>query len=120
MANPNIVNVTDIRGKTSLVKVTSTGNDIVTNSPASGDVYKINSLYISNVGASLETVSVLINRSSLDYHLAYQISVPLNASIGIIDKNTSIYLEEGDVLKVVAGNNNFLEAACSYEIISDV
>jgi hypothetical protein len=120
MANPNIVNVADIRGKTSVVKITSTGNDLVTNSSGSNDVYKINSLYVSNVGASAETVSVLINRSAVDYHLAYEISVPINASINIIDKNTSVYIEEGDVLKVIAGNNNFLEAVCSYEIISDV
>ena len=43
MAAPNIVNVVTITGKTAVQNVTTVATDIVTNSAASGKVYKINS-----------------------------------------------------------------------------
>ena len=49
MAAPNIVNVTTITGKTSVLAVTTSATAIVTNSGSSGQVYKINALYVSNV-----------------------------------------------------------------------
>ena len=49
MAAPNIVNVATITGKTAVANVTTIASDIVTNSAASGKVFKINSLIISNI-----------------------------------------------------------------------
>jgi hypothetical protein len=41
MANPNIVNVTDIRGKTAIALVTSTAAAIVSNGAGSNKIFKI-------------------------------------------------------------------------------
>lgn len=117
MANPNIVNVTDIRGKTAVQAVGTSATAIVTNSASSGKVYKINALYISNVdGTSNADINIDIYRSSTAYHIAKTISVPADSTIDIISK--SIYLEEGDALRLTASAASDLEAVCSYEEIS--
>ena len=117
MAAPNIVNVTTILGKTAVQQVTTSATAIVTNSAASGKVFKVNALYVSNVdGATAADVNVDIFRSSTAYHIAKTVSVPADATLDVISK--SIYLEEGDTLRLTASANSDLEAVCSYEEIS--
>ncbi len=117
MAAPNIVNVATITGKTAVQAVTTAATAIVTNSAASGQVLKVNALYVSNVdGTSAADVNVDIFRSSTAYHVAKTVSVPADATLDIISK--SIYLEEGDSLRLTASASLDLEAVCSYEIIA--
>ena len=117
MAAPNIVNVTTILGKTAVQQVTTSATAIVTNSAASGKVFKVNALYVSNVdGTSAADVNVDIFRSSTAYHVAKTVSVPADATLDVISK--SIYLEVGDVLRLTASADSVLEAVCSYEEIS--
>lgn len=117
MAAPNIVNVATITGKTAVLAVTTTATAIVTNSGSSGKVFKINALYISNIdGVNAADVNVDLFRSSTAYRIAQTISVPADATLDIISK--SIYLEEGDALRITASANSDLEAVCSYEEIS--
>lgn len=120
MAAPNIVNVATITGKTVGQAVTTSATAIVTNSAASGKVFKINSLIISNVdgtNAADITATVYKNQTS-EYKLANTISVPADATLVIISKDTSIYLEENDSIRLTASANSDLEAVCSYEEIS--
>ena len=117
MAAPNIVNVTTITGKTAVLAVTTSATAIVTNSAASGQVLKVNALYVSNVdGTNAADINVDIFRSSTAYHIAKTVAVPADATLDIISK--SIYLEEGDTLRLTASANSDLEAVCSYEIIA--
>jgi len=97
--------------------VTTSATAIVTNSAASNKVFKVNALYISNIdGVNAADVNVDIFRSSVAYRIAQTISVPADATLDIISK--SIYLEEGDALRITASANSDLEAVCSYEEIS--
>lgn len=117
MANPNIVNVATILGKTAVQAVGTSATAIVTNSSSSGKILKVNALYVSNVdGTTAFEITVDIYRSTTAYHIARTISVPADASLDIISK--SIYLEEGDALRLTANTANKLEAVCSYEEIS--
>ena len=117
MAAPNIVNVTTITGKTAVQQVTTSATAIVTNSAASGKVFKVNALYVSNVdGTNNADINVDIFRSSTAYHIAKTVSVPADSTLDVISK--SIYLEEGDTLRLTASANSDLEAVCSYEEIS--
>ena len=117
MAAPNIVNVTTITGKTSVLAVTTSATAIVTNSGSSGQVYKINALYVSNVdGTNNADLNVDLYRSSTAYHIAKTVNVPADATLDVISK--SIYLEEGDSLRLTANADYDLEAVCSYEIIA--
>lgn len=117
MAAPNIVDVTTITGKTAVQQVGTSATAIVTNSAASGKVYKVNALYISNVdGTNNAEVNIDIFRSSTAYHIAKTLVVPADATIDVLSK--ALYLEEGDALRITANETSDLEAICSYEEIS--
>jgi hypothetical protein len=119
MANPNIVNVTTILGKTSVLAVTTTPTDIVVNAAASDTVLKINNLTVANIdGTNAADITASIFRGSVEYRFANTISVPADSSLVILDKNTSIYLEEGDSIRLTASANGDLQGIVSYEVIS--
>ena len=119
MANPNIVNVTSILGKTAVLNVTTVATDIVSNAAASGNILKINNLIIANVdGTNSATITASVYRSTVEYPLAFTITVPADATLIIISKDTAVYLEEGDSIRLTASANGDLSAVCSYEIIT--
>ena len=117
MAAPNIVNVSTITGKTAVQAVGTSATAIVTNSAASGKVFKVNALYVSNVdGTDNAEINVDLYRSSTAYHIAKTVVVPADATLDVISK--ALYLEEGDALRLTANAASDLEAVCSYEEIS--
>jgi hypothetical protein len=117
MAAPNIVGVTTISGKTSVQLVTTSATAIVTNAGDSGKVIKINLLTISNVnGTAPADITVDLFRDSVAYRITSTVSIPEDASLEILSK--SVYLEEGDSLRLTASADLYLEAVCSYEEIS--
>lgn len=119
MPAPNIVNVTTITGKTGVLAVSTTPTDIVSNGGASGQLHKIDSLVVSNINGTIAAnVTASIFRSLTEYKLAHVINVPAQSSLVIISKDTMVYLEEGDSLRLTASVNSYLHAVCSYEIIS--
>jgi len=117
MAAPNIVNVATITGKTAVQAVGTSATAIVTNSAASGKVFKVNALYVSNVdGTDNAEINIDIFRGSTAYHIGKTIVVPADATLDVMSK--SVYLEEGDSLRLTANAASDLEAVCSYEEIS--
>ena len=118
MANPNIVEVTSIYGKTAVLLPTTTATDIIVNSAGSGKIYKVNFLTIANVnGVAAADITASIYRGSIEYKLAHTISVPADAALILISKDTAVYLEEGDSLRLTASINSYLSAVSSYEYI---
>jgi hypothetical protein len=119
MANPNIVNVTSILGKTAVANVSTVSSNVVVNSAGSNTIVKINTLMVSNINATATfDFSATVFRSSIDYPLASTIAIPSDASLVVLSKDTAIYLEEGDAIRCLASANSAMVAVCSYEIIS--
>jgi len=121
MANPNIVNVTSILGKTLQAALTTTlTTELLANAAASGLVYKINQILVANIdGTDAADASILITKSGgSPIAIASTISIPADATLAVIDKNTSFYLEEGDNIEGGASADNDLVITISYEIIS--
>jgi len=119
MASPNIINLTTLTGKLAVQQIGTSATAIVSNPAASGQVYKINILTISNVdSANTATITVDVFRSATAYRICNSISVSINSSFTPIDKSTIYYLEEGDSLRLTANAASRLEATCSYEVIS--
>ena len=117
MAAPNVVNVGTITGKTAVQAVGTSATAIVENTAASGKVFKVNALYVSNVdGTNNADVTIDLFRSSTAYHIAKTLVVPADATIDVLTK--AIYLEEGDALRLTANAVSDVEAICSYEEIS--
>jgi hypothetical protein len=106
-------------GKTSVISANTSTQTIVENSAASGKVYKINSVIISNIdGTNDADITVDLYRSSTSYKIASTVTVVADSSLCVISKENSIYLEEGDALRCVASADGDLQAMCSYEEIS--
>lgn len=118
MANPNIVNVTTINGNTAVANVTTTATAIVSNSSSSGEIFKINGLIVTNVGASSANLTVDIYRSGSAYAITSTLPIPVNTSYTPIDKTLSLYLLEGDSIRLTASANNIFQAVCTWEEIS--
>lgn len=124
MANPNIVNVSDIRGKTTYLSPADTNAAVlVANAASSGKVLKINSLVAANIdGVDAAAVTVAINTvadgSGTGYPIASTIDVPADATLIIVDKTNGFYLEENKSIVVTAGVANDITFMVSYEEIS--
>ena len=124
MANPNIVNVTDIRGKTAVVDLSTTNATLVVeNVASSGKIFKLNSIIVSNVdGTNAANVTVSLysedNIGGTATEIVSTVSVPADSSLVVISKYTSIYLEEDKSIGATASAASDLKVVCSYEEIS--
>jgi hypothetical protein len=120
MANPNIVNVTSIYGKSVQEALTTTlTNEIL--ACATDKLIKVNSVIVANIdGSSAVDVSCFITKSGgSPIAIASTISVPADSSIVLIDKNNGLYLEEGDNIEAGASANSDAVITISYEELDD-
>lgn len=124
MAAPNIVNVATITGKTDQVSLTTTSaTAVVSNAASSNKVFKVNSLVVANVdGANAADITVAVysedDIGGTATELVSTVSVPADSSLVVIDKNTSLYLEEDMSIGATASAANDLKVVVSYEEIS--
>tara|TARA_R110002153_G_scaffold48776_1_gene137737 strand:- start:176 stop:550 length:375 start_codon:yes stop_codon:yes gene_type:complete len=124
MANPNIVNVSTILGKSVTIALSSTAQTtLVSNAASSGKVFKINMIQVANVdGTNAVDVTVDMHSAAAGggtaFSLVSTISVPADASLVALDKSTSVYLEEDKSITATASAANDLEVIVSFEEIS--
>jgi hypothetical protein len=124
MANPNIVGVSAIYGENSLTALSTTSaTSIVSNAASSGKVYKINSIIVANVdGTATADITINVyNQAALGgtaFALASTVTVPADATLVVIDKNTSIYLKENQSIGAIASVANDLVVTASWEEIN--
>jgi hypothetical protein len=121
MANPNIVNVTEIYGKVSHLEATTSAQTLVENPAGSGKIIKINTVTAANIdGTNSVDVSCSLTDASAGTNgfIAYLVSVPGKSTLVVISKDTSIYLEEGDSLNITASAAGDCVVTVSYEEIS--
>jgi hypothetical protein len=122
MAAPNLYAPTTCTGKTvgAALGITLT-TALLTNAAASGKVLKVNSMYVANVdGTNSADLTVSVNDASAatTYKLANTIAVAADSTLVVIEKDSPIYLEEGDILQGGASAAGDLECIISYEDIS--
>ncbi len=130
MANPNIVNVTDIKGGNFGWNLSATLNATLMTVSGSNVIVKVNRITVANVdGAAAADVTLSITKANFTsagvtnfdtsgtFHLAKTISVPADATLVILD--TPIYLMEADVLKGGASAASDLDLFISYEVLDD-
>lgn len=130
MANPNIVAVTTIYGKTDyLAPSGTTAVVLLPNTSSSGKVFKINQIVVSNGTASAAntTVSIYTNggvakgsapSGGTAFPVVNTISVPAYASLIAVDKTTAIYLMEDTSITITSGTGSALTYSISYEDIA--
>ena len=131
MANTNITAVTAIYGKTTyLTPQVATPVVLLANAAGSANTCKINQIVASNIHSANAINASLwlytngaqsqnsVPTSGVSHSIATAISVPVNASLILVDKTTAIYLEEGTSIVVSSGTANGITYTCSYELIS--
>lgn len=117
MAAPNIMAATSIYGKNAKLAVTTSLTAILSNTTASGKVFKVNLLNVANVdGSASADITATIYNGSTDTRLAFTVAVPADNAISILDK--PLYLQEGESIRLQASTAGDLEAVASYEEIS--
>ena len=116
MAAPNIVGVTSIIGKTAVMVANSTPANVISNPASSNTVLKVNTVTVSNFGATVITANVDVFRSSTQYLIVGNVAIPANSTMVVSGKDTAFYLEEGDGLRATTSANSHVIS--SYEIIS--
>ena len=120
MATPNIVSVATINAFCVNGAVTTSNQDIV--DVAAEYVYKINTIIIANIdgtNAATVTVSISTDNGSSYHAIASTVSVPADATLVVLDKNSALYLDETDLLKVTASANSDLTYCVSYDLMKD-
>ena len=120
MATPNIVSVATINGFIVNGAVTTSNVDII--DVTAEYVFKINNIIIANIdgtNAATVTLSVSTDNGSNYYAIASTVTVPANSTIVVIDKNSSFYLDETDLLRVTGSANSDLTYLVSGEKITD-
>lgn len=124
MAAPNIVNVSDIKGKTVYLDLSTTSvTSLVSNAASSNKVFKLNNIFVSNInGTTAADVTVSYHTAAsaggTAYKIASTVSVPADSTLVVLDKSGAIYLEENTSISVQAGTAGFLQVVASYEDIS--
>lgn len=122
MAIPNIVNVSNIQGKSFGNTLTTSNAIVITNGITSGNSIKINNIVLANFSNSAATANVEYNRAAAGTgtasFLISQVSIPSGASLIVTDKSTGFYMEEDTSLKAVSTTANALQIFVSFEVIS--
>ena len=132
MANPNIAgSSTTIYGVTTyLTPSATTAVVLLPNAASSGQVMKINQIVAANVSGSAAvntTVSIYTNgavaqgsapSSGTAYPIASTVSVPVGASLIVVDKTSALYLMEGTSITVTSGTASGITYSISYELIA--
>ena len=133
MANPNLQASTSIYGNTAYVIPSTTsvrvawtynGSTSLTGlTPAAGSVNKVNNITVSNVSGAAATITIGVSNnatyaSGTPYYLAYQIAVPVGATLIVVDKTTPIYITENQSVGVIVGTANALNIVASFEVVT--
>lgn len=119
MANVNLKNLTTVLGENaSLDNVPTSATSIVT--CGNNEVLKINSLYVSNIdGTNSATVTAdVYDGTNVDSYLVKGLSVGAGGTVNIVTNETSIYINEGQSIRLTSSASGDLAGFISYERIS--
>ena len=118
MALPNIVSVSSIYGTTGVGVLTTTLTTTLVTA-ASDKVLKMNVIRCTNITDNDATVTLDVEVSGTHKKIANEVTVPANSVVDIVDKNSSFYLQETDLLRGGASAGTTIDFMVSYEILDD-
>lgn len=125
MANPNLINTSSCELQQGLFLLGTSpsnlaGSKLTVNNPFLNKIVKVVSLYVSNITASTQTVTVQFNNpGSVLRYLAYQVDVPAKSTLVLITKDSPVHLVEYQNLEAYTTGSNLLHAVVSTEVYDD-
>jgi hypothetical protein len=123
MSTPNILTTSSIVGVSTFLNLTSTSATVLVTNPASSNkIFKVNSIIVandSNIGVAKISVRIhnAANGGGVGFNIANNVSIANEATLILIDRASSIYLEEDRSIVVQANTANYLDIICSFETI---
>ena len=123
MSAPNLASPTTINGKTAVVALSSTSEtEILQNASSSVKALRVTSLFVSNVdGANAAAITIKYYNAATGgtgFAIASTLTVPADATVVILTREQSVWLEENRSIRATAGAANDLNVVCSYEEVS--
>lgn len=120
----NILTASSVTGKTATVALSTTSaTEVLSNALGSGNVFKINTLIVSNVdGTNAADVTISYynedNIGGTATEIVQLATVAAKQNLVVISRDTGIYLEENRSIGATASASDDLKVIVSYEEIS--
>jgi hypothetical protein len=116
MSAPNLLGLTTVLGQTGHLACTNSMSTVV-GATATNHLIRVEAVYATNITSSPHIVSCNHVHSSTNYQIAYQMTVPANATINLLD-GKPLYLEEGDTLQCDSDASSQIVINAPYEDLS--
>lgn len=123
MAAPNLLAASSIYGRTATTNLaTTSATEVLSNTDASGKVFKVNTLIVANVdGTNAADITIAYysedNIGGTPTSVIQSATVAAKQNLVIISKDTPIYLEENRSIGATASAGGDLQVVASYEEI---
>ena len=123
MANPNVLNISSLYASTVYLIPTGTSATTWTGlTPSSGSITKVDTIMVTNVTGTAATITLSINSATggggTAYRIAYQMPIPGNTTMTIVDKSNPIYVGESQSIVATSGTSNSIELVASIEVLT--
>lgn len=123
MAAPNLAAPTSITGKTAWLAASNTSEtSLLSNAANSNKALRVTSLIVANISAtsSADATVKIYNAASAGtgYDVCRTLTVPSGASVNVLDRNTSVWLEEDRRITAQASAASVLTFTVSYEEVA--
>lgn len=120
MAAPNLLSLTTAKGVTTFANVSTVAANVVTNPASSNKAFRLNSLLFVSTGVNTSIIAYINSpgRTPSNTYVVDETVLVSNAMFVALDKNTIIYLQEGESLFTLAAANNAAHAILTYEDLS--
>lgn len=119
MANPNLLNITSIKGekKTGTLTTSYTGFQIA-NASGSNELVKVISIYLTNRSASTVSIDAyLVHNNSSAYQFADALDLPPETTLQLVSKDAPLYVMENDYVGLACSATTSVDAVCAYEVM---
>jgi len=112
---PNLTALTSVTAESDQWAATNTITTRIT--VASNTAVIVKAIRATNIhAATAGWITAIVDRSGTDYRIAYQVTIPINAQIEVLEK--LLVLEEGDLLQLQANASSNVETEVSYFILT--
>jgi len=86
---------------------------------ATDKAVKVSTLYAANVqGSNAGDITIRVSDGTATHAVCSTVSVPADASLIVVDRNSPVYLEEGDRIEAIASATGTIQIVGSFEEIA--
>ena len=117
MAAPNLLALTQVYGRSTATNIGTAVTVLLSNAFASGKSVKVVSVYVANVDSTTASkVSVDFYRNSMSIRVIDRLQISPGDSLIVMDRNSALFLEEGDSLRCYSDQTDLMHVTVSYEV----